>query len=91
MSILKEAEEIIYGDREQTYGHPAKNLETIAKMWTAYLHGTGVLDLDVGFEAKDVALMMALLKIARLANNPTHHDSLVDGAGYLALVERCEE
>ena len=37
MSILKEANTIIYGDREKTYGHPSKNLETIATMWTARL------------------------------------------------------
>ncbi len=33
--------------------------------------------------------MMALLKIARLAYDPAHRDSIVDAAGYLALLERC--
>lgn len=37
-SVLKEAEEIIYGDREKTYGHPSKNLQAIADMWTAYVN-----------------------------------------------------
>jgi len=32
----------------------------------------------------DVALMMALLKIARLKGNPIHGDSWVDLAGYAA-------
>jgi len=87
MSILDEAKEIIYGDREKTYGHPSKNLEVIAVMWTAYIQSRNVATLT----AQDVALMMTLLKVARLANSPDHHDSLVDSVGYLALVERCNE
>ena len=87
MSILDEAKEIIYGDREKTYGHPSKNLEVIAAMWTAYIQSRNVATLT----AQDVALMMTLLKVARLANSPDHHDSLVDSVGYLALVERCNE
>jgi hypothetical protein len=88
MSILEEAANIIYGDREKTYGHPSKNLECIADLWHTYLINKGD---STRINAKDVAVMMALLKIARLANNPNHHDSLVDGVGYLALFERCHE
>lgn len=89
MSILKEANTIIYGDREKTYGHPAKNLKTIAKMWNAYLDAKTT---DRGeLNAKDVASMMVLLKTARLANDPSHRDSLVDICGYAALIERCDE
>ena len=29
-NVLQEAEQIIYGDREQTYGAPGKNLQAIA-------------------------------------------------------------
>ena len=92
MNILKEANTIIYGDREKTYGHPSKNLETIAKMWNAYLVASGVAENGGGdLTAKDVAGMMILLKTARLANNPEHRDSLVDICGYAALIERCDE
>jgi hypothetical protein len=92
MSILDEAKEIIYGDREKTYGHPSKNLECIAGMWEHYLHNRGLLNVDGnGLQHTDVACMMALLKISRLANAPDHHDSIVDGAAYLALIERCME
>jgi hypothetical protein len=88
MSILEEAATIIHGDREQTYGHPSKNLDTIAGMWENYLRARGLLDKDCdGLFAHDVAHMMALLKIARLANNPYHRDSLVDACGYMALSE----
>lgn len=89
MSILKEANTIIYGDREKTYGHPSKNLETIAKMWNAYTSAKPTDNHQLN--AKDVAAMMVLLKTARLANNPTHRDSLVDICGYAALIERCDE
>jgi hypothetical protein len=88
MSVLKEANAIIYGDREKTYGHPAKNLKTIAKMWNAYLDAK--TDKS-GLNAKDVASMMILLKTARLANDMNHRDSVVDICGYAALIERCDE
>jgi hypothetical protein len=87
LSVLKEAHKIIYGDREKTYGKPSKNLDTIAKMWNAYLTALGERDLN----AKDVATMMILLKAARLANDQTHRDSVVDICGYAALIERCDE
>jgi len=80
MNILDEANSIIYGDREKTYGNPAKNLNNIANFWSVYL--------DVEISAQDVAQMMVLLKLARLINTPNHRDSLVDAVGYLALVER---
>jgi hypothetical protein len=87
LSVLKEAHKIIYGDREKTYGKPSKNLDTIAKMWNAYITALGERDLN----AKDVATMMILLKAARLANDQTHRDSVVDICGYAALIERCDE
>jgi hypothetical protein len=86
-SVLKEAQTIIYGDREKTYGHPAKNLEAIATMWNAYLKSVG----DRALVEQDVCVMMVLLKGARLANDPSHRDSVVDICGYAALIERCEE
>lgn len=88
-TILEEADQIIYGDREQTYGKPSKNLDCIAQLWTAYLTNRKNSDEELG--ACDVAAMMTLLKIARLANSPDHRDSLVDAVGYLALIERCQD
>jgi hypothetical protein len=88
MSVLKEANSIINGDREKTYGHPAKNLKTIATMWDAYLKARKYSD---AVTPKDVAAMMVLVKIARFANDPDHRDNLVDMCGYAALIERCDE
>lgn len=89
-NILEEAQTIIYGDREQTYGHPSKNLEVIAEMWNAYINGRITIE-DYVLDAKDVAVMMILLKAARLANNRNHRDSAVDICGYAALIERCDD
>jgi len=88
MSVLKEANSIINGDREKTYGHPAKNLKTIATMWDAYLKARKYSD---AVTPKDVAAMMVLVKVARFANDPDHRDNLVDMCGYAALIERCDE
>lgn len=74
--ILHEAEHCICGHREQDYGSPEDNFGTIAQMWTAY---TGTL-----ITALDVAMMMCLLKIARIKNGGGTGDSFVDLAGYAA-------
>lgn len=80
LTISQESEKVIYGDREQTYGEPAKNLNVVAGLWTAYT-GTEL-------NAHDVCNMMALLKIARIKNCPDHRDSKVDLIGYTLLHER---
>lgn len=86
-SILDEAKAIIYGDREATYGDPGKNLTAIAAMWTAYIRSR-YPGYVVTVTSEDVAALMMLLKVARLANTPGHRDSLVDLCGYAALTER---
>lgn len=82
-NIEQEARAIIYGDREKTYGHPAKNLEHIARLWSAHTKTT--------ITAADVCKMMVMLKLARLTNNPGHRDSLIDAIGYIMLEERLHE
>lgn len=87
--LLEEADHIINGDREQTYGSPDKNLRLIAHYWSGHL--SQVLKKDVGLTVDDVCVMMILLKTARLANTPNHHDSMVDIAGYDALMDKCQQ
>jgi hypothetical protein len=93
MNALQKAEEIIYGDREKTYGHPAINLNRIARYWQTYLESrvTDPFSAGAPLTAQDVAQMMILVKIARLNNQPDHEDSIVDICGYAALIERCHE
>ena len=87
-NLLQEAEQIIYGDREKTYGTPGKNLQAIADFWTVHLRHKYIIDGEVTMD--DVCQMMILVKQARLINDPTHHDSQVDIAGYIALQERVQ-
>ena len=88
-SILDEAQHIIYGDREKTYGAPDKNLVAIAGYWANHLHTRFGVYHDI--TGADVCIMMTLLKAARLGNDVTHRDSLVDAVGYLALLERIQK
>ena len=83
--IGKKAWDIVgpHADRERVYGHPAKNLERIAKLWSAYL--------DKELTAYDVCNLMVLLKTARLQHTPAHEDSLVDAIGYEMLQERIKD
>ena len=80
--VLKNAGEIIAGIREDHYGKPENNFQRIATMWNAYL---GIESADEGLTPKDVAAMMILLKVARLAHTNNHDDSWIDIAGYAAL------
>lgn len=86
-SILDEAREIIYGDREQTHGQPDHTLRAIAKIWSALLRG--VLKDGHDVTPQLVCLMMAGLKLARAANRPSHREHALDTIGYMALMERC--
>jgi hypothetical protein len=88
-SIIDEAKDIIYGDREKTYGAPDKNLKSIAGYWANHLNTRFGVYHDISPE--DVCIMMVLLKAARLGNDITHRDSQVDAVGYLALMERIQK
>ena len=88
-NLLQEAEAVIYGDREATYGAPGKNLLAIADYWTVHLKHK--YNFNGQITMADVCQMMISVKQARLLNSPTHHDSQVDTAGYIALMERVQE
>ena len=80
--VLSKADSYVNGDREQDYGSPESNFQTIADLWAAYLQGCGVA-IDF-LEPHDVAAMLALLKIARIASGHAKADNWVDLAGYAA-------
>lgn len=63
--ILHAAEKCVCGQRETDYGTPEDNFKAIAELWEAYLNKACTRGVNVRVEAKDVAVMMALLKIAR--------------------------
>ena len=75
---LDRAKALTTTERDAEYGSAAHNFARISALWTAYYGGPG-------FTRADVAVMMMLVKIARLAVNETHLDSWVDVAGYAGL------
>lgn len=84
--ILHEAEKCVCGQRPQDYGSPEDSFGLIAELWEVYLREAclGDGEPNVYVSAKDVAMMMALLKIARIAGGKGTEDSFVDLAGYAA-------
>ena len=74
--VLKQAEICVCGKREQDYGSPENSFKKIADLWSAYK--------GESYTAQDVAMMMALLKVARIWTGVGTADSFVDLAGYAA-------
>jgi len=69
----------------RAYGPPEQNFARIAALWSAYLVGkVPGTDATQPVSSTDVAAMMALMKIARIEETPSHEDSWVDLAGYAA-------
>lgn len=76
--FLETVRNIVCRDRESSYGEPENNFGSIARFWSAYL--------DMRITEQDVAVLMMLLKIARLKRTPEHEDSITDIAGYAACL-----
>ena len=73
--ILDNAARIV-GGKDGQHGSAENNFDKIARLWYAYK--------GVPFTAKDVAVMMILLKVARIASGHQCDDNFVDIAGYAA-------
>jgi hypothetical protein len=82
-SVLQGAEQCVCLDRESEYGAPEDNFNTIANLWDTYLLSR-YKGRTIAVDAHDVAVMMCLLKIARIASGQTKDDNYVDLAGYAA-------
>lgn len=74
--ILQEAARLTAKDRQKIYGDPKTNHCRIADLWTTYL----------GYQVtpQQVAICMALVKVARLMETETE-DSFIDLAAYAAI------
>ena len=75
-NLLDTAKNHVTKDRQADHGDAENNFTRIAGYWSVHL--------GVPIAAHDVAVMMALLKVARIKSNPEHVDNWVDGAGYFA-------
>ena len=82
--ILEAADNLINGTRQDQYGDPAVNFLNIAERWSQIV--------GVQIDAWQVSLMMADLKIARMATTGKPHlDSFIDAAAYVALAAELSE
>ena len=80
-SLLDEAKKLIGGNRQQDYGDKLKNHQNIANFWSIFL--------EKQITAHDVAICMALVKVARLMNQHKK-DSYLDMAAYAAIAGEIE-
>ena len=79
--ILQEAERCVCTDRQSQYGSAEDSFGTVAALWNIALAGRIEPELDAG----DVALLMALLKVARIITGAYKADSYIDACGYLSI------
>ena len=79
--ILKEAQDLIGSDRHKDYGDKLTNHKNIAALWSIFLRKE--------VTPHDVAVCMALVKIARLMHQHKK-DSYVDMAAYAAIAGEIE-
>lgn len=81
--ILDAAKKIVTGEREKQYGSPEDNFNVIAQFWSTYAGHS--------FTPVDVAVMMTLLKVARIKTGHYKIDSYIDACGYLACAAEIAE
>lgn len=86
-SILIKADSLVNGQRQQDYDHPTENFTRIVRLWNALLADK----LSEDITPEEHALMMMMVKIARLQHSPDHEDSIVDIAGYAGTYEKLVE
>jgi len=76
-ALLDEADAVIV-QRAAAYGPASDSMAAIAARWS--------LTLGITVTPAQVVLCMIDLKLARLAHNPQHRDSVLDVIGYAALL-----
>ena len=81
--ILQKAIQVVCHNREDQYGTPEESFELIAQIWQA-------LGDKEPLSAKDVAVRMIVVKLARASTGQPHADNWVDIAGYAALAGELE-
>jgi hypothetical protein len=102
--LLAEADRLVNGDRNASYGDPNQDFARTADFWNTYMAGVAERKLAHATDEQradalaliyqlldphDVAWMMVLLKASRSTVSPTKFDHYVDAAGYAACGADC--
>ena len=89
---LRTALDLTGGDRAKQHGDKRANHQNIADLWNAYFSrnsaapdGATEWRSPIIFSAHDVAVMMCLLKIARLKSGTHNPDNYIDLCGYAGI------
>lgn len=82
VSVLTEAQGLVHGDRNQSYGHPLDDWQRTAGMVSAMLGHK----LREPLTAEECAMILCCVKLSRQQNAP-RRDNLVDLAGYAECVQ----
>jgi Domain of unknown function (DUF6378) len=75
--LLEQAASVVR-ERRRTYGQPRELFERVAVRWSQVLGAT--------VTPAQVVVCLVDLKVARLAHDPRHLDSITDLAGYAGLL-----
>lgn len=77
-NVLLDADAIVSGARQDSYGSPRENHGRTASLWSSYL--------GIPVSARDVCMLNILQKVSRDAHRPGR-DNLLDIAGYARNAE----
>lgn len=81
ISIKPHGVEHIQNERENDYGDALVSHTSIANFWNQYLRRKGDFEVEIELDATDVAVMLSLMKVSRLAYK-RKEDSFLDFASY---------
>lgn len=81
-TVLREAQRLVHGARQEDYGHPADDFARTAEMWT----GLWREQLIEPLTAADVPMAMICLKLSREQNRPKR-DNRTDICGYAETLD----
>ena len=80
--LLRQAASVV-ANRRRAYGEPRSSMDLVARRWS--------ITLGHAVTPAEVALCLIDLKLARLAHDPSHLDSMVDIAGYAAVLREVNQ